>query len=113
MNKKAKFILTTISIFLLLMVLQIQITKDVFASEGVSFDKFNFPDAKFREAIQMTYPSYTKDGVLSLDEISKIISLDVSESGITDLTGIEHFISLEYLNISVNNLKKLDLSKNR
>ena len=112
MSKKAKFILTTISIFLLLMVLQIQMPKDVFASEGVSFDKFNFPDAKFREAIQMAYPSYTKDGVLYLDEISKIISLDVSESGITDLTGIENFISLEYLNISVNNLKKLDLSKN-
>ena len=111
-SKKAKFILTGICIFLLLIVLQTQIPNAVFASEGVSFDKFNFPDAKFREAIQMAYPNYTKDGVLSLDEISKITSLDVSESGITDLTGIEHFISLEYLNVSVNNLKKLDLSKN-
>lgn len=110
MIKKAKFILTTISIFLLLMILQMP--KTVFASEGVSFNKFNFPDAKFREAIEMAYPNYTKDGILSLDEISKIISLDVSENGITDLTGIEHFISLKYLNVSVNNLKKLDLSKN-
>ena len=112
MSKKAKFILTTISIFLLLIVLQIQMPNAVFASEEVSFDKFNFPDANFREAIQMAYPNYTKDGVLSLDEISKIVSLDVSESGITDLTGIEHFTSLKYLNVSVNNLKKLDLSKN-
>lgn len=112
MSKKAKFILTTICIFVLLMLLQIQMPNTVFASEGVSFDKFNFPDAKFREAIQMAYPNYTKDGVLSLDEIFKIVSLDVSESGITDLIGIEHFTSLEYLNVSVNNLKKLDLSKN-
>lgn len=112
MSKKAKLILTGICMFLLIMLLQIQIPNGVFANEGVSFDEFNFPDAKLREAIHIAYPNYTKDNYLSLDEISKIISLDVSESGITDLTGIEHFISLEYLNISVNNLAKLDLSKN-
>ena len=91
-RKKAKFILTIICMFLLIAILQMP--NEVFASGNVSFDEFNFPDANFREAIQVAYPEYTKDGQLTLEEISKIISLDVSESGITNLTGIEHYCTI-------------------
>lgn len=112
MIKKARFILTFISVVLITTIVLLQMNNKAFASEGISFDKFNFPDAKFREIIQDIYPAYTKDGILTLDEISKILSLDVSESEITDLTGIEYFVNLKYLNASVNNLTKLDLSKN-
>ena len=112
MIKKARFILTFICIVLIITIVLLQMNNKVFASEGISFDKFNFLDAKFREAIQDVYPAYTKDGILTSDEISKILSLDVSESGITNLTGIEYFVNLKYLNVSVNNLTELDLSKN-
>lgn len=110
MKKKAKFILSSLCVLLLLMFIQIPNT--VNASTGLEFNEFNFPDNNFRRAIKESFPEYTKDDFLTTEEISNIYSLDVSEEGIKNLKGIEYFINLKYLNISVNNIEELDLSKN-
>lgn len=110
MKKKAKFILSSLCVLLMLMF--IQMPKLVSASTGLEFNEFNFPDANFRKAIKQSFPEYTKDNFLTTEEISNIYSLDVSTEGIKSLKGIEYFINLKYLNISVNNIEELDLSKN-
>ncbi len=51
------------------------------------------------------------DGVLSGDELS-VISMEIIESGVESLTGIEYFTGLEELYCYSNNLTALDVSKN-
>ncbi|QOG02970.1 T9SS type A sorting domain-containing protein [Flavobacterium sp. MDT1-60] len=53
-----------------------------------------------------------KNGVVLTANIKTITSLDVSNSSIKDLTGIEGFTALTNLNSSNNALTNLDLSKN-
>ena len=69
-----------------------------------------FPDANFRNFLLAQ--SYGKDGYLTEEEIAKIKQLDVSGRSISDLTGIEYFTELTYLNCSNNSLTSLDLSNN-
>ena len=45
-------------------------------------------------------------------DVACITTLIVSRLGIKDLTGIEHFVSLEQLDCKRNQLTKLDISKN-
>lgn len=53
------------------------------------------------------------DGLISHAEAEAITFLDVSDKGISDMTGIENFINLEVLDCSDNFLIELDLSRNR
>lgn len=46
------------------------------------------------------------------DEVSEITTLDVSNKDITDLKGIEHFVSLQALNCSGNRILQIDMSGN-
>ncbi|WP_264552712.1 T9SS type A sorting domain-containing protein [Flavobacterium sp. N2038] len=71
------------------------------------------PDVKFEEKlIALGIDTGAKDGKVLTANITSLTSLDVSTSGITDLTGISDFINLESLTVSDNNLNKIDVSKN-
>ncbi len=52
------------------------------------------------------------NGIIENYEVAEIVSLDVSFSGILDLTGIKHFRSLQYLNCSGNEITTINLSNN-
>jgi hypothetical protein len=52
------------------------------------------------------------DGYVLKSNIMNIDSLDISNFGIYDLTGIEGFINMTYLNCSANQIVNLDLSQN-
>jgi hypothetical protein len=71
------------------------------------------PDPKFEDKlIASGIDTDGKNGVVLNSSIAAITSLDVSNSSIADLTGIQAFTALRTLNCSGNLLKKLDLSKN-
>jgi len=52
------------------------------------------------------------NGKITVENVSSVTSLDLSNSNIKDLTGIEYFTSLTTLNVSNNQLTTLDVSKN-
>lgn len=52
------------------------------------------------------------DGIVDSGEVHNVTFLNISAMGISDLTGIEHFYSLEELYISNNNLSTLNVSIN-
>ena len=70
------------------------------------------PDSMFEQKlINLGYDSFIDGQVLTFN-IRNIDSLDVSNSGITDLTGIEDFTHMSYLNCNMNELINFDISKN-
>jgi len=70
------------------------------------------PDDKFEQAlIDLGYDTTLDDSVLTAN-ISGVTSLDVSNKEISDLTGIEAFTALTYLDCSANQLTSLDVSNN-
>lgn len=76
----------------------------------VQINENNFPDAKFRDYVQSELASGRN--FLTKDEIASVTTIDVCVQDISDLTGIEHFMALEELDCSYNNLTSLDVSKN-
>lgn len=71
----------------------------------------NFPDVNFRNYLMSQ--EYGKDGIITNVEIAGIITLDVSNLGISDLKGIEYFTALKKLLCYKNNLTELNLSANK
>jgi len=71
------------------------------------------PDANFEQAlITLGYDNVIDGGVLTAN-ISSVDTLDIPLfSGISDLTGIEDFTALTFLDCSNNNLTSLDVSQN-
>ena len=78
--------------------------------EGIEVNEENFPDGNFRSFILSQW--YGEDGWLYQREIKGITSMDVSNQGVADLTGIKYFTELKKLNVSDNQLVSLDLSIN-
>ena len=79
----------------------------------VTIDSNIFPDNNFRSRLlDLEEDYYNKDKKFSILEIYDIIDLDFGDADISDLTGIDNFSELEYLNVSSNNLTSLDLSDN-
>ncbi len=78
----------------------------------VAINDINFPDANFMAIVTGNTIDTTDDDVLSDSEIQAVASLDVSDSSISDLTGIEHFTALTRLECFDNQLPSLDVSKN-
>lgn len=71
------------------------------------------PDENFEEKlIALGIDSGVADGKVLTNNVSKLATLDVSSSSITDLTGIQDFVSLKYLSARNNNLLSLDITKN-
>lgn len=53
-----------------------------------------------------------KNGIVALAAVTNVTSIDLSHSGITDLSGIEYFTALEKLICKQNLISTIDLSKN-
>ena len=71
------------------------------------------PDDNFEQAlIDLGYDSGPLDDSVPTFNINGITTLDVSAKSINDLTGIENFMALEYLNCSINNIQATTLSLN-
>ncbi|CAM2850045.1 T9SS type A sorting domain-containing protein [Flavobacterium frigoris] len=71
------------------------------------------PDAKFEaKLIALGIDSGIADGKVLTSKINTVASLDVSNSTISDLTGIQDFVALSNLDCSKNSLTVLDVSKN-
>ena len=70
------------------------------------------PDDNFEQAlIDLGYDEELDDYVLT-ENIDEVTSLNIGNKNITNLTGIESFSSLIYLEASVNNLSEINLSQN-
>ncbi|WP_298510831.1 hypothetical protein [uncultured Kordia sp.] len=73
----------------------------------------SIPDTNFEAALEaLGYDDISGDGQVPTDLIQGVTSLDVRESNISSLVGIEDFIALENLNINGNNINQVDLSNN-
>lgn len=71
------------------------------------------PDLNFeKKLIALGHDSGTPDGKVLTDKINKITILNVSSSSITNLTGIQDFVSLKTLYCNQNGLTSLDITKN-
>jgi hypothetical protein len=71
------------------------------------------PDANFElYLISQGYDTPPINGSVPTASIDTVTSLDVSSLSITDLTGIEDFTALTYLNCGNNQLTSLDVSQN-
>ncbi len=71
------------------------------------------PDANFEAALEaLGYDDISGDGQVPTALIETITSLDVVYKSISDLTGIEDFTALTYLDCSFNSLTSIDLSNN-
>ena len=79
------------------------------AFADVDINAVNFPHNIFRAYISKTFDS-NNDNILSNSEISAVTSIDVSDMGITNLSGIKNFTSLKYLICRENGLTNLDVS---
>jgi Leucine-rich repeat (LRR) protein len=88
--------------------------KDNWASFSTDCIPFTIiPDSNFEDKlITLGIDTDGKNGKVLTANISSIKNLDVSNSLILDLTGIQDFIALEILNCKSNKLKRIDLSKN-
>ncbi len=79
---------------------------------------FQVPDSNFEQAlidlgIDNTSSTDEIDGVVGLtSQVQNWDVLDISNRNISDLTGIEYFISLEQLFVDNNSLTEVDLSNN-
>lgn len=79
-------------------------------TEGIVIDEDHFPDLKFREFLLGLKEGI--DGFFTVEELAAITEMDCSSCGISDLSGIEYFTSLEDLRCIRNSLKSLDVSQN-
>ncbi|MFZ0595724.1 MAG: T9SS type A sorting domain-containing protein, partial [Flavobacterium sp.] len=78
-----------------------------------SIDFVLLPDTSFEQKlIDLGIDTDGLNGRITTGNISAITSLDLSNSNIQDLTGIEYFTALTFLDCSDNQLKTLDVSKN-
>ena len=86
---------------------------------GVSFNEncnygFTYvPDDAFEQAlINLGYDTAPLDDFVPTATVEAILTLDISNLGITDLTGVEDFTALQELNCSSNALGTLDIRNN-
>ncbi len=78
----------------------------------VAINKANFPDDSFRQYVSDNCDT-VKDGVLSLDEISKVTTITIiNNSNVKSLEGIEHFTALTRLDCYNTGIQTLDVSNN-
>jgi Leucine-rich repeat (LRR) protein len=90
------------------------VNKDVTANFSLDCTIYTLiPDPKFEDKlIDLGIDKDGKNGKVATENISKLTTLEVSSSLITDLTGIQDFTSLTFLSCSSNLLTSLDVTKN-
>ena len=89
---------------------QYESTSTVASGEDMSIDEAHFPDECFRGWLK--YEDKNNDGILSWEERQNVTSLQVNQSAIVSLKGIEYFPNLELLNCANNQINEMDLSGN-
>lgn len=108
------------------------ISYNALTSTSLAISKKNFPDKIFRDYVAEKFDK-DHNKFLSDTEISQAVKILLYDCDLKDLTGIEHFKNLEYLDCyntkltsldicentaltflqcSINNLSSLDVSKN-
>ncbi len=82
--------------------------------ERLSQDEvIHIPDTSLRNALLEEGVDSNGDQLISVSEAKSVTSLQLIDKGISDLTGIEAFIHLDSITLSMNPLYALDLSENR
>ncbi len=74
-----------------------------------SYTYTSIPDVNFENKLINIGLDNVQDGRVLISNISKIETLDISNSNISDLTGIEKFKSLKNLTLNNNNISSIDL----
>lgn len=83
------------------------------ANKGsITINPKHFPDKVFRNYVLKNIDK-NKDKKLSLQEQNSVKQIDLYESGVKSLKGIEYFANLEKLECAYNALTELDVSKNK
>lgn len=75
------------------------------------FEPVTIPDNNFRNVLLESGFDQNGDGYIDYDDAALVISLNVSDDSIADMTGIEAFVNLDTLDCSGNQLTSLDVSK--
>ncbi len=75
-----------------------------------SFGQINFTDSNFKNALLNHIPIIDTNGSgqIEISEASAITRLELDNKNISNLEGIEHFINLEVLKCSDNNIQKIN-----
>ncbi|WP_075341538.1 hypothetical protein [Tenacibaculum agarivorans] len=76
---------------------------------NTSCDYIPIPDANFEAALS-AYDDVASDGQVPIADIESLLTLDVSNSSISSLSGIEYFTSLTQLIANSNSLTAIDVS---
>jgi Leucine-rich repeat (LRR) protein len=86
----------------------------VFLSASLFGQNVNIPDADFKAyLVENPEINTNNDTEIQLSEATAFTGkIDLTHLGITDLTGIEAFTALTYLDCRYNELTSLDVSKN-
>lgn len=93
--------------------------RSFYADSGVRFSYTSdcpaytkIPDSNFEDKlIELKIDTDGKNGIVATSSIAVVTSLNISSSSISDLTGIQDFVSLKDFNCSSNLITTLDLSK--
>ena len=78
-------------------------------TNGIAVNAENFPDAKFRQYVSENIDK-NHSGYISDSELNNLYTIDISNLGISDLTGIEYFKYIFNLHCAGNNLTTLNLT---
>ncbi len=81
-------------------------------NESIQEEIVHIPDGAFLDVLIANGVDKNGDGQISYPEAEATETLLIPPSGITDLTGLEAFINLESLTITLNPLSDIDLSGN-
>ncbi|WP_179318706.1 lamin tail domain-containing protein [Winogradskyella helgolandensis] len=82
-------------------------------TEDCSIPYTYIPDYSFEEyLIDQNYDSAPIDGFVPTANIETVTELNLSNSGVSDLTGLDDFTALTTLNLDNTNINSLDISSN-
>ncbi len=76
--------------------------------------QINFPDPNFKNALLNYTPAIdtNDDDEISIEEAEAVLTLRIDEKNISDLSGIQNFINLQYLYAQNNPLSAVDVASN-
>ncbi|MFW0737496.1 T9SS type A sorting domain-containing protein [Flavobacterium sp. T12S277] len=88
--------------------------KDAIANYNVDCTRYTLiPDSNFEDKlIALEIDKDGKNGKVATASVSKVTSLDISNSSISDISGIEDFIALTSLNCGYNTISSINVKNN-